>query len=85
MTTPDEPYHPIACSLHDQLEAAATRRKKVDLTYATPEGSVRVTGTRIVDIGTHGGAEYIRLGTGVEVRLDHIIEIDGTEFTRPQR
>ena len=83
MSPTDPPYRPIDCSLHDELEAAATRRDLVDVTYAAPEGEQRLTEVQIVDVGARDGAEYLRLSTGVEVRLDRILELNGLPF-RPR-
>jgi GNAT superfamily N-acetyltransferase/transcriptional antiterminator Rof (Rho-off) len=80
----DGSYAPIACSLHDQLEAAATLRRPVALTVATADGSRTLTGERVVDIGTRAGAEYARLSSGLDVRLDRILSLDGVDV-RPTR
>lgn len=65
-------YRPIACSLHDELEALATLRHRVVIRYRRADGtSAEVTG-RIADITVRGGAEYVQLAGGEEIRLDHL-------------
>jgi Rho-binding antiterminator len=74
-------YRPIACTLHDELEAAATRGDEIELIHVSEGHTERVTNTRIVDIGTRGNAEYLRLGTGQQIRLDRVLEFNGKPCT----
>ncbi|HEX7118031.1 MAG TPA: hypothetical protein VF212_04550 [Longimicrobiales bacterium] len=78
-----EPYRPIACSLHDELEARATLRRECEIRFrvagAPDEGVAR---GRVRDIFARDGAEYLVLDDGREVRLDHIVAVDGTPFQR---
>jgi Rho-binding antiterminator len=73
-------YEPVDCALHDRLEAAATLRRTVTLRYAGPEGEVELTAARIVDIRARDCVEYLELDSGVEMRLDRILEMDGVAF-----
>ena len=77
---PDRVYRPIDCSLHDRLEAAATLRKIVAISYRTPQGELVGIEDRILDIFTRDGAEYLRLGDGSEIRLDDLCSVDGVVF-----
>lgn len=70
-------YIPISCSIHDRLEAAATLRHAVTLSYAGPNGVVDVAGEIVVDVFAREGAEYLRLSSGLELRLDALLEVDG--------
>ena len=81
----DDPYVPIACSLHDHLEAAATLGQPVSLRYLTPEGEAETRDERIVDLPTRQGAEYLKLASGLELRLDRILEVNGVPFGPPPR
>ena len=80
MSRDESTYRPIACALHDELEAAATRRAPVALAYTSEEGEEREARGRIVDLGARNGAEYLRLDTGLELRLDRIRALDGVPF-----
>jgi Rho-binding antiterminator len=73
-------YRPIDCSLHDQLESAATLKKTVRITYRDTTGESRRADGEIVDIFTRAGAEYVTLADGLEVRLDDLQEVDGVLF-----
>jgi Rho-binding antiterminator len=79
------PYAPIACSVHDELEAAATLGRLVTLTYEEPDGRREARTDRITDVGSRDGAEYVRLSSGVEVRLDRVVEVDGITVRTDRR
>lgn len=65
----NDPYRPIACSLHDRFEAAVVRRTRVTLTWpgrATPYHGP------ILDVLVRDGAEFLVLEQDETVRLDRI-------------
>ncbi len=73
----EEPYEPVSCDYHDQLEAAAMHRTEVELEFDLNGVSQKERG-RVEDVYTADGAEFIRFATDsgpVEVRLDHIISM----------
>jgi Rho-binding antiterminator len=72
----DEPYAPIDCSVHDRLEALATLRRPVTIRYRGSDGDGAVASGRIVDVGARSGAEYLRLDSGLELRLDRIVQVE---------
>ncbi len=75
MTEPN--YRPISCDDHDQLEAAAMHRKRVELEFDLEGVTQRETGT-VADVFTADGAEFVRFLTDagpIELRLDHIISM----------
>lgn len=73
-------YRPIACSLHDRLEATATMRKESRIVYRTETGEVHEVVDRIVDIFPRGGEEFLRTAAGVEIRLDRLESVDDVRF-----
>lgn len=70
-------YRPIACSLHDVLEAAAVQRS---LCRIRARGEVGDDMTdvivRILDVYAESGAEYVDLDDGRTLRLDRLIAVD---------
>lgn len=72
------PYRPIACSLHDELLAAATRRTVRNVSYTDEQGAAHEAVTTIDDVFTQGTEEFARLGTGALVRLDLLKRVEGT-------
>lgn len=75
----EEPYRPIACSLHDILEANAVRRRRCTIRHRTDTGEAVVEGV-IEDIYARQGVEYLRLDDGTEIRLDRILTVDDQPF-----
>jgi Rho-binding antiterminator len=73
-------YHPIDCGLHDRLEALATLRRRVRIEYRAEPDAVESIDDRIADIVTRDGAEYLRTETGLEIRLDALVRVDGVGF-----
>ena len=63
-------YRPIYCGFHDHLEAAATKRKYVQLYYFTEVHELKSVMAVVKDIYTKGKEEFLLLGSGDEIRLD---------------
>lgn len=73
----EDRYEPVSCDYHDQLEAAAMHRKRVNLEFDLEGVTQRETGT-VADVFTANGAEFVKFqsNTGpLEIRLDHIISM----------
>ncbi|HEY2091149.1 MAG TPA: Rho-binding antiterminator [Thermoanaerobaculia bacterium] len=72
----EEHYEPVSCDYHDELEAAAMHKSRVELEFDLDGVSQRGLG-KIDDVYTADGAEWVRFvsddGGPVEIRLDHII------------
>lgn len=77
MNTHPSTYAPILCEFHDRLEAIATTRKPVLITFTDATGTVQQRVATISDVYTRNGAEYLATGSGETIRLDHIIAADG--------
>jgi Rho-binding antiterminator len=72
-----EPYDPISCDAHDQLEAAAMHRKPVELEFAL-EGVPQKERGRIEDVYSSHGAEFVKFVSDrgpLDIRLDQIISV----------
>lgn len=65
-------YVPIDCNLYDRYEAAATLKQRVRLTV---KGERHVEG-RIVDLFLRDKEEWMRLEHGLELRLDHVLDME---------
>jgi Rho-binding antiterminator len=70
-------YKPIACDFYDVLEAA-TRKQQVYLQYFNDLRQLCQGTNTIRTFITRDHAEYARLASGEEVRLDNIIRLDDT-------
>ena len=70
-------YQPISCDYHDQLEAAASHHRQIDLEIDS-QGTRRWERVTVADVYTRDGAEWVRLekeGNSLELRLDHIVNV----------
>lgn len=73
----NQQYVPINCSYYDELTALALSRKKCEIVYKQSTGiEARILET-ITDVFTRGQEEFLRLASGVEIRLDRIISVEG--------
>lgn len=73
----EEPYEPVSCDYHDQLEEAAMHKRDVELEFDL-EGVAQREKGRVEDVYTANGAEFVRFhGSAgqLEIRLDHIISM----------
>ena len=74
---PEERYEPISCDYHDELEAAAMHKKRVNLEFDLEGVTQRETGT-VADVYSANGAEFVKFESAkgpLEIRLDHIISM----------
>jgi len=70
-------YQPISCAFHDELEAIATLRKEVVIQFKDPQGHIQELTARIRTFQTRAGEEFMILDSGLEIRLDRLISVDG--------
>ena len=75
-----QPYTPIACGFHDRLEHWAVRAEPVEVVWRDGDAERRLT-TTVADVVARDGADWVRLGTGQEVRADALLSVGGV--TRP--
>ena len=78
LTQPD--YTPIDCLLHDRLESATTLRTTVTIACEDNEGVTTEIDDRINDVFTKGNEEFIQTASGLIIRLDRLISVDGVSF-----
>ncbi len=67
----DDPYRPIACSVHDGLESWAVQRTPVRVAWRAGDETCEAV-TTIDDVFAADGADWVRLGTGDVVRADRL-------------
>lgn len=69
-------YKSIDCGFYDELEAAATQRRRVALQYFNDLRQLCLESGVIETFFIREKAEFMRLKSGEEIRLDHIIRLD---------
>jgi Rho-binding antiterminator len=81
-------YKPIDCGFHDLLEATITLRTYTHLQYFTDLWEfTTVTGllkNLVSERDAAGLAEYLVIDTGERIRLDRVVNVNGT-FAPPFR
>ncbi|MBU2755797.1 transcriptional antiterminator, Rof [Acidithiobacillus sp. CV18-2] len=76
MSAPAEPYVPISCALHSELELAAMRRRPLQLQLRNGR-SLRGT---ITDVWTAYGREWLLLAVqSASSRSDYLIDLTQIE------
>lgn len=76
----DDTYKPISCSFYDRIEAAIVQKKEVELLFRDQNGQSQQETTLLLDTVVRDGKEFVKLENGSEIRMDHILSLDGTEL-----
>lgn len=74
-------YQPIDCNFYDRLEAWATLKQKINITYLEGSDTRKVNGI-IQKLFIRQGAEFLELDSGLRIRLDKLVEVEGFEVPR---
>jgi Rho-binding antiterminator len=81
-------YKPIDCSFHDLLEATITLRTYSHLQYFTDLWEFTTVTSLLKNLvserNAEGLAEYLVIDTGERIRLDRVVNVNGT-FAPPFR
>lgn len=72
-----KPYQPISCTFYDELEALATLRQSCLIKYRDEKGTEAQVKALIKDFFIKDKVEFMLLNNGQQIRLDHLIEVDG--------
>ncbi|MGV7210124.1 hypothetical protein ACLB1G_19975 [Oxalobacteraceae bacterium A2-2] len=73
-------YEPISCDFHDLLEVHATRRQPTQIAFRDSSGAPQVINAIITDVYARNGADYLTTSTGVTLRLDQLVEVEGVKL-----
>jgi len=68
-------YTPIDCSYHDYLLEMATFKKVVPIIYLENNDKKEIT-SRIIDVYTKKGAEFLVTENDLTIRLDQLISVN---------
>ena len=80
MTTQPLPYKPISCEFHDLLESLATTHKRAQIAFRNDAGEIERSDLAIADLHARDGEEFVVFDSGVSVRLDRLLEVDGEKL-----
>lgn len=74
-----EPYQPIDCDLYDELIALIMRRQRCTIQYWN-EGQKSTIDDQPIDVYSQEKQEFLKLKSGIVIRLDALIAIDALHF-----
>lgn len=69
-------YIPIDCDFYDLLEISSMRGQISLIEYQNGSTLERIQG-KIIDLFINAEVEYLRLDSGLEIRLDSLVRFDG--------
>lgn len=72
-----DPYRPISCDFHDELCLLAVQKRSCEIVFRDLGGEEARIEDRIEDIYTEGKEEFLRIGSGLTLRLDRLLRVDG--------
>lgn len=72
-------YQPINCGVYDQLLVWASQKIEVSVTYQKDD-SLEFDKGIIADVYTKDKAEYLKLESGIKIRLDYLITINDIDL-----
>lgn len=78
---PKDKYRAISCDYYDLLEIAALKANIVNIEF-TQYGDSQKVESRITDIRTIEGEEFVFLENKIRIRLDKITRMDGISFDK---
>jgi Rho-binding antiterminator len=76
-TTAMEPYQPTDRNFYEELELLVSLKRPVHITFKASNGAVSTVNDSVYRLYTKEDAEYLELESGLEIRLDHLINVNG--------
>ena len=72
-----EPYKPTSRDFYEELELLVMQKKTCHITYKAPNGAVSDINNKLYRLYHKEEGEYLVLESGLEIRLDQLITING--------
>jgi Rho-binding antiterminator len=70
-------YCLVDCGFHDRLETLVILRQTCQIIYRNAGEEIVEVCTQIADIYAADKADFMKLADGTEIRLDHLISVNG--------
>lgn len=74
------PYHPISCDFHSELELLALRQTPCPIIFRHEDGTEETVQSRIADLLTRDGEEFLILPDARQIRLDRLVSVNGLKL-----
>lgn len=71
-------YTSIGCTFHECLESWSQEQQPCKIQYRRQDGSAVEVASKIVDLFTWQGAEYMLMEKGQLIRLDRLLSVNET-------
>ena len=71
-------YTPISCTFFDYLESSCLQQQPCKIEYRQNDGSTVKVSSKIVDLFTWQGTDYLLMEKGQLVRLDRLTSVNDT-------
>jgi len=72
----DDLYKPVSPEFYEELEELAMAKKHCEVVFAKDGGRVVVQG-RLEHVYEEDGSVYLKIESGLHIRLDKLIRVDG--------
>lgn len=69
------------CSVHNLLREYLSSAQLLEIVYRDDAGQVQIVHDSIRDLFNRAGREFVLIGRGQLLRLDHIVMLDGLEIS----
>lgn len=70
-------YQPVGCAIHTLLTSFLTSGQVVEVIFKDESGQIQHYHDVIRDLFNRAGEEFLLLGRGQLVRLDHVLMVNG--------
>ena len=70
-----KPYQPISCSFYDELEALATLKQIVKITFFDDNKQQQTIRGKIINLYTKEKVEFLEIDKGLTIRLDKLVKV----------
>ena len=72
----EEIYRPVSPEFYEELEELAMAKKNCEVVFEKDGGRVVVHGS-LEHVYEEDGTSYVRMDSGLHIRLDRLIRVDG--------
>jgi hypothetical protein len=72
-----ESYKPVSNELREELEIAAALKRDCSIKFRSDNDAVVSVKTQILGLYKDEDKEYLKTGSGLQIRLDRLVELNG--------
>ena len=76
-------FQPVTCETQHPIRGYLNSSRLAEIVYRDHAGQIQITHDVIRDLFSRAGQEFLCLGRGQLLRLDHVLTLDGHSFAIP--